>query len=220
MTVEPPREVPASEQVAREFRGRLLRFIRARVESSADAEDIVQDVMLRMHRSVKTLSSGERLGAWLFQVARNAIIDHYRARGRTTEVLDPMTSAESTANDVAGKAEDDPRRFERDATRCLDAFVDRLDGRQAEALRLVDIDGLTHKAAATRLGLTVPGVKSRVQRARAHLKKTLSDCCAFDFEHADGLVAFDAGSVTNACGGECPTRGGSKGCATRGGSPT
>lgn len=209
MTVESRQEVPTSEQVARDFRARLFRFIRARVESPADAEDIVQDVLLRMHRSVKTLSTGERLGAWLFQVARNAIIDHYRARGRTAEVLDPRASSDAAADEVAAKPDEDPRRFERDATRCLDAFIDRLDGRYAEALRLVDVDGLTHKAAAARIGLTVPGVKSRVQRARASLKKTLDDCCTFDFSHSDGLVEFDAGSPTSSCGSACGNRSGS-----------
>jgi RNA polymerase sigma-70 factor (ECF subfamily) len=213
MTVEPSRAIPTSEQVARDFRARLLRFIRARVESAADAEDIVQDVLLRMHRSVQTLAKGERLGAWLFQVARNAIVDHYRARGRSAAVLDPAIPAEAVADAVAGKPEDDPGRFERDATRCLDAFVDRLDVRYAEALRLVDLEGLTHKAAAARLGLTVPGVKSRVQRARASLKKTLGDCCAFDFEHADGLVAFEAGSATGSCAGGCRGRAGAGGCS-------
>ncbi len=203
MTVELPPGTTTSEQVARDFRARLLRFIRARVENAADAEDIVQDVLLRMHRSVNTLSTGERLGAWLFQVARNAIIDHYRARGRAADVVDPKLSSDAIADEVAARPDEDPRRFERDATRCLDAFIDRLDVRYAEALRLVDIDGLTHKAAAERIGLSVPGVKSRVQRARASLQKTLSDCCAFDFAHADGLVEFVAGASASSCGGGC-----------------
>lgn len=203
MTVEFPREAPTSEQVARDFRARLLRFIRASVESTADAEDIVQDVLLRMHRSVQTLSTGERLGAWLFQVARNAIVDHHRARGRRAKVLDPTFSLDAAADEVAARPDEDPRRFERDATRCLDAFVDRLDARYAEALRLVDIDGLTHKAVAARTGLTVPGVKSRVQRARARLKKMLDDCCSFDFAQSDGLVEFDAGPATSSCAGGC-----------------
>ena len=218
MTVELPPESIASELIARDFRARLLRFIRARVENAADAEDIVQEVLLRMHRSVKTLSTGERLGAWLFQVARNAIIDHYRTRGRAAEVVDPKLSSDSTADAVAAKPDEDPRRFERDATRCLDAFLERLDARYAEALRLVDIDGLTHKAAAERLGLSVPGVKSRVQRARAMLQKTLGDCCAFDFTHSDGLVEFEAGPTTRSCAGGCGA-GSVAGCGPSGRTP-
>ena len=211
MTVECSQEPSTSEQVARDFRARLFRFIRARVENAADAEDIVQEVLLRMHRSVKTLSTGERLGAWLFQVARNAIVDHYRARGRAAEVVEPKLSSEAIADEVAAAPEEDPLRYERDASRCLDAFIDRLDPRYAEALRLVDIDGLTHKAAAARIGLTVPGVKSRVQRARASLKKTLSDCCTFDFAQSEGLVEFNAGSSSSSCASGCG-RGTGTGC--------
>lgn len=219
MTVDLPSESIASEQIARDFRARLLRFIRGRVENAADAEDIVQDVLLRMHRSVKALSTGERLGAWLFQVARNAIIDHYRARGRAAEVVDPKLSSDATADEVAATPDEDPRRFERDATRCLDAFIERLDPRYAEALRLVDIDGLTHKAVAERLGLSVPGVKSRVQRARASLQKTLGECCAFDFAHSDGLVEFEAGSTARSCAGGCGPGSGA-GCGPSGRPPS
>jgi len=217
MSVDSPREIPTSAQVAREFRARLLRFIRARVASPADAEDIVQDVLLRMHRSVRSLSAGERLGAWLFQVARNAVVDHYRARGRGAAVLDARISPDAVADEVAAATDEDPRRLERDATHCLAAFIERLDPRQAEALRLVDVDGLTHRAAAARIGLGVPGVKSRVQRARASLKKALDDCCTLDFAHPDGLVAFDTGSAASSCGSACASRGGA--CAPRGKSP-
>ncbi len=203
MSISSPHDALNSEQVARDFRARLLRFIRARVSSAADAEDITQDVLLRMHRSVSTLAAGERLGAWLFQVARNAIVDYYRARGRASEVVDPHTSTDIVAEEFAGSPDEDPKRFERDASRCLDAFIDRLDARYAEALRLVDVEGLTHKAVADRVGLSVPGVKSRVQRARASLKKTLSECCMFDFGHADGLVEFRENPEHRACSVSC-----------------
>ncbi len=203
MSISSPQDALNSEQVARDFRARLLRFIRARVGSAADAEDITQDVLLRMHRSVSTLASGDRVGAWLFQVARNAIVDHYRARGRASEVVDPHTSADTVADQFAGGPDEDPKRFERDATRCLDVFIDRLDARYAEALRLVDVEGLTHKDVAARVGLSVPGVKSRVQRARASLKAALSDCCMLDFGHPDGLVEFQQHAESRACSGSC-----------------
>lgn len=185
-------EPPTSAQVARDFRARLVRFIRGRVDNAADAEDIAQEVLLRVHRSLSTLSNAERLAPWLFQLANNAIVDHYRSRGRLSKVVDPHILFDDVAEAHPAQPEVDSLSASRDATCCLDGFIDRLGDGYSRALRLVDVQGLTNKAAALQLGLSVPGVKSRVQRARAGLRKALSDCCALDFSAADGSIEFDA----------------------------
>jgi RNA polymerase sigma-70 factor (ECF subfamily) len=219
MRVEPTLPQLTSAEVAREFRARLVRFIRGRVDNAADAEDIAQDVLLRVHRSIGTLANSERLAPWLFQVAHNAIVDHYRTRGRAAEVVDPHTPADDVADRHLSRCDDDPGRLQRDATRCLDAFIERLDEPHAAALRLVDVEGLTNKDAAARLGLSIPGVKSRVQRARASLRKTLGECCALDFSAADGSVEYDAcppaagGCAAEGCGCRMNVRPGAPKCA-------
>jgi RNA polymerase sigma-70 factor (ECF subfamily) len=63
----------------RELRARLHGFVRRRVGSPEDAEDVVQDVFVRMQRNIDALSSADRLDAWAFRIARNAIADHYRS---------------------------------------------------------------------------------------------------------------------------------------------
>lgn len=187
-----------SDRIARDFRARLLRFVRARVANPADAEDIVQEVLARLHRGLGQLGADHKLGAWLFQIARNAIVDHYRAVSRAPESvpLDP-------GDDAAALAENG--FSERDATHCLAGFVEQLEARQAEALRLVDLHGLTHPAAAARLGLSVPGVKSRVQRARTALKTALERCCTLDFSHPQGLVEYAPRDAASSCPARCGT---------------
>lgn len=63
----------------RELRARLHGFVGRRVGNPEDAEDIVQDVFVRMQRNINALSSTDRLDAWAFRIARNAIADHYRS---------------------------------------------------------------------------------------------------------------------------------------------
>src|SRR5215211_1992359 len=70
-----------------EFGDRLRAFIGRRVDSEADADDILQDVFLRIHRHVGSLQRRERLVSWLFQITRNAIADYYRAPERRREML-------------------------------------------------------------------------------------------------------------------------------------
>src|SRR5215203_1103297 len=75
-----------TQQIWSEFSDRLRTFIARRVDSEADADDILQDVFLRIHRHVGSLQRRERLVSWLFQVTRNAIVDYYRATGRRREL--------------------------------------------------------------------------------------------------------------------------------------
>jgi RNA polymerase sigma-70 factor, ECF subfamily len=75
-----------TQQIWVEFGDRLRAFITRRVESDADADDILQDVFLRIHRHVETVERRERLVSWLFQVTRNAIVDYYRAPVRRREL--------------------------------------------------------------------------------------------------------------------------------------
>src|SRR5215203_7546113 len=75
-----------TQQIWSEFSDRLRTFIARRVDSEADADDILQDVFLRIHRRAGTVKRHERLVSWLFQVTRNAIIDYYREPVRRREL--------------------------------------------------------------------------------------------------------------------------------------
>src|SRR5687768_18258255 len=75
-----------TQQLWSEFGDRLRAFIARRVESNADADDILQEVFLRIHRHANTVERQERLVSWLFQVTRNAIADYYRAPVRRREL--------------------------------------------------------------------------------------------------------------------------------------
>src|ERR671913_1088928 len=76
-----------TQQIWSEFGDRLRAFIAHRVDSDADADDILQDVFLRIHRRAGTVEHSERLVSWLFQVTRNAIVDYYRSPVRRRELL-------------------------------------------------------------------------------------------------------------------------------------
>lgn len=189
---------------ARTFRAALLRFVRARVADPHEAEDIVQEVLLRLHRSAGQLREGQMLGPWLFQIARHAVIDHYRARGRRPEAL--SIDGEIEADDLPVDAAPAAGFTQRDATSCLKGFVEALPAPMAQVLRLVDLQGMTHKEVAQQSGLSVPGVKSRVQRARAAVREAVTRCCALDFSHPQGLVEYEstrAPACPPACASSC-----------------
>ena len=68
------------ETVYQDFDGGLRRFLGRRLDDPASVEDVLQETYLRIHRRADSLREAERLRGWVYQIARNALIDHYRRR--------------------------------------------------------------------------------------------------------------------------------------------
>ena len=180
-----------TQQIWLEFSDRLRAFIARRVDSEADADDILQDVFLRIHRHAGTVERSERLVSWLFQVTRNAIADFYRAPGRRRELPagaphDLERGEEQAMSRVEGIDDDSPET-RRELAACLGPMVAQLPPLYRDAVRLVDLEGLRQQDAAARSGISVSGMKSRVQRGRQALKGLLDACCHIDLD-AGGRV--------------------------------
>jgi RNA polymerase sigma-70 factor, ECF subfamily len=163
---------------------RIKAFIAARVNDPELAADITHDVVVR------SISSGalERVDnptAWLYRSARNAVIDHYRTR-RVHEPFDYETSWPDP-----GPTDNEPNDATRELARCLGPLMDGLSPAAKDALTRVDVDGLTHRQAAAELGLSVSGMKSRVQRARAELKTLLERCCTVALDRTGAVSGYE-----------------------------
>lgn len=154
------------------FSQQLRLFISKRVADANDVEDILQDVFVKIHTNLDTLQEEDRLVPWLYHIARNAIIDHYRTR-RPMEEL-----AETMAVD-SEPAEAEP--FAQIAA-SLKPMIGYLPERYRQALLLTEIEGLKQTELAEELGISISGAKSRVQRGRDMLREALLDCCHFDFD--------------------------------------
>ncbi len=172
-------EKEACESVAT-LREQLRPFVERRVRVAADVDDVLQDIFLRVHRGLPNLRDAERFGPWIYRVARNAITDRSRAQRREAKL-----TGEETA-----PADDDGLEAADRLAACIAPFVARLPSPYREAVALVDIEGVAHKAAARMLGLSVPGVKSRVQRGRAKLRGMFAECCRLEFDARRRLVAY------------------------------
>jgi RNA polymerase sigma-70 factor (ECF subfamily) len=168
----PPRTQPSPALDAgwAETTARLRAFIAKRVDDPHIADDITQDVLTR------TLAGGglgtvDNPTGWLYRAARNAVIDHFRTRRRHQALFDAderWSEPEATAG---------PNDATRELARCLQPLVDQLPLIYRDALTRVDLHGATHLQAATAAGISVSGMKSRVQRARDQLRDLLTACC-------------------------------------------
>lgn len=168
------------EAIWHEFSADLGRVIRSRVADPATAEDILQDVFVKLNRNLPQLSESTKVGAWLHLVARNAIIDHYRSRKETVEVPEDLSIGTSVADSEMPGLTAATRRM-----------IDSLPEPDRTALIRTEIDGLTQREFAEELGISLSGAKSRVQRARERLKAMLEDCCRFEFDRRGRIIECD-----------------------------
>jgi len=184
------------EQAWMTFHTPLLQFVRRRVADKASAEDILQDVFLKAHTHIDTLSDAAKLQSWLYQLTRNAVIDHYR-RTRVTVTI---------SEDVPAFVQEDENDAVAQLTPAVKAMVAELPDIYHEALRLTEYEGLTQKELAERLGISVSGAKSRVQRARQMLRQMLLDCCHFELDRRNAIISYQprcACCTTNDCAPNC-----------------
>ncbi len=162
---------PTLEQIWNEFSGRLGQFIRARVADPATAEDILQDVFVKIQVRLGQLKDATKLQGWIYLIARNAIIDHYRTRKETVAVPEELA------------AKEEPQVPEIEALKAaFRRMIDSLPEPYREALVLTELEGLKQQELADRVGISLSGAKSRVQRGREQLKAMLTECCAFEFD--------------------------------------
>lgn len=208
-----PRAVRDTEDLWREFHDGLRSFVWRRVRNHADADDIVQKMFLQVHRKVADVRHGERLHAWLYQVARNAIADHYRSPVRAREVAAGGVMEMALLPQTAGAGDTADTSELEEIAACIRPMIGRLPPIYRRALTLVEIEGRSQTRAARLEGLSVSGMKARVQRGRARLKEMLLACC--DFVSAGGCG--DSGGCASRAPSACRTtdRSGTTSAGTR-----
>lgn len=167
-----------TERLWGEFADQLGGFLRARVGDETEAQDLRQDVFLKLQKQLEGERTIRDLGAWLYRTARNAVIDHYRTR-KPNEPLDDSLPEE-------GNPGIDPDRAPLMAS--FRRMILALPDGYREAVLLADIEELPHREVADRLGLSLTATKSRVQRGPTMLRQSLDDCCRFERDTRGSVI--------------------------------
>jgi RNA polymerase sigma-70 factor (ECF subfamily) len=157
-------------------------FVERRV-APGDVDDVMQEILQRVHTGADALDEDTRFAAWLHRVARNAIIDHYRRDARREARHEAFRSSWSSE-------EEDHRDAVASLAQFVGAFVEMLPSPYREALHLTEIQGLTMREAAEREAVTISGMKSRVQRGRRLLRELFEACCEIALDARGRVVEF------------------------------
>ena len=167
------------ENIWKEFHDGLKHFIRSRVNNEYCVDEILQEVFIKIHNKIDTLKDKEKIASWIFQITRNSIIDCYREKNLTGELNENILAQD--------EIEPDPHKKFLEG---IPELIDKLPPIYKEALIKTEYEGLTQKKYADQAGITLPGAKSRVQRARGLLKDMIMQCCHFEFDSRGKIIDY------------------------------
>lgn len=174
----PPRAVAP---VTAALRDGLRRYVARRVRPE-HVDDLVQDVLLRMHERAADLEDAARLPGWAFRIAQSVVVDHHRKRR-------PEIASEAEAELPADDDETD--NVNEVVAGWLGPMLALLPAEYEEAVRLVDVEGLAQREYAERAGLSLSGAKSRVQRGRRMLEEVVRACCTLETDTRGNVIGYE-----------------------------
>jgi RNA polymerase sigma-70 factor (ECF subfamily) len=162
-----------------QLRSAIRAFVLSRVKDPAVADDITQETLLRLTQRLHTLRDAERLETWVFQIARNAVTDHFRATKASTP-FDEETHTSELESEAHEPLTLEDEKLRRAVTAYVASVVENLPEPYRGALQLTEFEGLSQVELAGKIGLSVSAAKSRVQRARTMLRVDMERCCRWE----------------------------------------
>lgn len=182
---------PSTDMIWTRLSADLRRFIRRRVADDHAADDLLQETFVRVHQHLPALQDADRLAAWVYRIARNAIHDHFRAAAKPTLALADA--------DPTDEGDDHLSLLRSQASGWLDEMIRQLPDGYREAVQLSEIEGLSQQEVADRLGLSLSGAKSRIQRGRGMLREILEQCCHFELDRRGNVMDYEPRPERKVC---------------------
>jgi len=177
-----------------EFHRSLLTYVRSKIRSKEDAEDILQNVFVKISANADSLSEKEKIQNWLFTVTRNAVIDYYRVNAKKKNV----ELNESIAEQLLDDESTDPTKG---LDNCVSTMIALLPEEYKSIIEDAEINGISQKELAEKYGMAYSSMRTRVQRGRERLKQLFYNCCYIKTDnHGNVLQAQGRPDCESPCG--------------------
>ncbi len=170
---------------------RLTNFVFGKVKNNDLTKDIVQDVFLKVFTKSDTLRNDDKMIAWIYQIARNEVVNHFRK------------AKVNTLEKEVGVSEISDMTLTSEVSQCLHPLINSLPEKYKEALILADIEKIPQKEIAKRLNISYSGAKSRVQRGREMLKSLMEECCTITTDVYGDILDYKRKDCAQDCDIDC-----------------
>ncbi len=163
-------DLDAFEELVRRYQGRIVRFVRTLIGRADDAEDLAQEVFVRVHRALSRCRGQSWFRTWLYTVATNVARTHRHTRKREETVWVDSGHDETTSFDPPDVADFEAAWLTRDT---IERALDQLPQELRVAVTLRDVHGLEYRDIAETMGVPIGTVESRIFRARQRLRSVI-----------------------------------------------
>ncbi|UWG98055.1 sigma-70 family RNA polymerase sigma factor [Dehalobacter sp. DCM] len=174
------------EELWLRYNPKLKNYILKQVPDQYCAEDILQEIGLRIQRNADEIQEITNVDAWLYRITRNLIVDYYRCAKKYTLMEDIADVADLAEPDAAGL-----ENYNKETVECLLKLVAYLPAIDQEAILECDYKGTKQNVLAEKWGISKSGSKSRIQRARKRLTAVMQGCCEVKKDHAGNIIEFN-----------------------------
>ncbi len=161
-----------------EYKDALQNYITKLVKDKETASHLSHDVLIKVYSSCCSGTTIRNIRSWLFQIAYNTCMDHFKKENKFTDIQTEIR--ESEEEQVYHEAEE-----------FVEPLIDLLPKKYSEPLKLSDIKGLKQQQVADELKLSLPATKSRIQRGRQLLKEKIMECVHVEVDGQGNLMAFN-----------------------------
>jgi RNA polymerase sigma-70 factor (ECF subfamily) len=168
-----------TETIWNAFHKELFNFINKRVNDKEASNDILQDVFIKIHLKLNTLSDKDKLASWIYQITRNSILDYFRKQKNKVPLTDNLIELE------------EEKVFNVELVKCLKPMIDQLPDNYKEAILQTEMGVLSQKEYADKLGISYSGAKSRIQRARQQLHSLFNECCSIQSDKYGNIMEHE-----------------------------
>lgn len=176
-----------TETIWRACSSQLRAFIRKRISNPSYADDILQDVFIKIHENIDSVKDNTKISSWVYQITRNSIVDYYRKN--KIELTDFQMFTEKEFNAYEPLDEKPYYDSEKIIALGLPFIIKALPEKYAQALIMVELQGMSQVELAKKLNISPSGAKSRVQRGRQMLKDSLMKCCHYEFDKYGTIIS-------------------------------
>lgn len=173
------------EQIWNNYGNLLRHFLLSRVDNSEDAEDLLQEILIKTHSNMDSLKDPKKFKSWLFQIARNTLIDYYRKHSK--KILEQPLSRFSELTENSTEAQEHLRS---ELSQCIKPFLENLPKKYADVVEAIDLNGVSQKEVAEELGLSYSTTKSLVQRGRQKLAELFQECCTYEVDARGQIMDY------------------------------
>lgn len=161
------------------FHQELKGFIYNKTRNSADTDDILQEVFVKIIRHIDKVNQSENLRQYLYGIVRNTVNDyfnHQKTHSNDTYIQEQFSEIETNSLN------------ETIAACCIKPFINKLPNIYKQALLITEFQNVSQKELAEKLNISYSGAKSRVQRGKDKLKELILNCCAYQNDKYGNLI--------------------------------